>query len=389
MEKVKLKKIAIITAGQAAPKEFSNDGVPFIRAGHLEDLVSGKGLNKLPKVTEEIAKKNRLKKLPKGSILFAKSGMSAKKNRIYISEEDSYFVSHLAAILPSDNFNTNFLARYLNWFNPTNLILDDAYPSIRLEDINNLEIPLPNLSTQQKIANILDKADELRQYNKQLIEKYDALTQSLFLEMFGDPVSNSKNWKFTKGSKLYDVKGRVGWKGYKKTDLRKEGAIVLGATHVDKMGTIDLSKVVYLSEEKYLESPEIMVEKFDLIFVQRGNTIGKVGLVINDIGDATINPVVLIFRSKNSNPYFLLYLLMDKSMNREIVGSNSGSAQPMITQKSMNEIKLIDVPISLQNQFAERVKLIETQKQQAQEALTKSEALFQGLLLQAFNGELT
>ena len=127
--------IALVTAGQAAPKEFGNIGFPFIRAGHLEDLLSGVPLSELPKVSEEVCKKNKLKLIPKGTILFAKSGMSATKNRIYILKENSYFVSHLAAILPNEKINTNFLARYISWYNPTNLILDAAYPSIRLEDI--------------------------------------------------------------------------------------------------------------------------------------------------------------------------------------------------------------------------------------------------------------
>ena len=129
-------------------------------------------------------------------------------------------------------------------------------------------------------------------------------------------------------------------------------------------------------------------QTLDLIFVQRGNTIGKIALVREELGDATINPVVLIFRAKNANPYFLLYLLMNKGLNREFVNSNSGSAQPMITQKTMKEFLMIDVPVSLQNQFAERVQAIEAQKAQAQESLAKAEDLFNSLLQKAFKGEL-
>jgi type I restriction enzyme S subunit len=254
--------------------------------------------------------------------------------------------------------------------------------------LESIQVPLPPLPQQQKIANILDAADALRQNDKALIAKYDELTQALFLDMFGDPVSNPKGWKLKEGSKYYEVRGRVGWKGYKKTDLRQSGAIVLGATHINNLGTIDLSKVVFLSQEKYIESPEIMVQKYDLIFVQRGNTIGKIALVRDELGEATINPVVLIFRPINANPFFLLYLLMNKGLNREFVGSNSGSAQPMITQKTMKDFLMIDVPLSLQNQFAERVAVIEEQKAIAQKSLEQSESLFNSLLQKAFKGEL-
>lgn len=142
---VRLKDIAKITAGQAAPKEFTNTGLPFIRAGHLEDLLSGLDIDSLPKVSEKVARTKRLKRIPKGTILFAKSGMSATKNRVYITGADAYFVSHLAGILPNTQFSTSYLSRFLSWYNPSKLILDSAYPSIRLEDINNLKIPLPPL----------------------------------------------------------------------------------------------------------------------------------------------------------------------------------------------------------------------------------------------------
>jgi type I restriction enzyme S subunit len=386
---IRLREITKVTAGQAAPKEFSEKGCPFIRAGHLEGLLAGLDLNDLPKVSEEVALRKRLKKIPKGTILFAKSGMSATKNRVYITEKESYFVSHLAGILPSERISNSYLARYLSWYNPSKLILDPAYPSIRLEDINNLLIPLPPLEEQKKIAAILDAADDYRQKTKALIDKYDQLTQSLFLDMFGDPVSNPMGWEIASGKEFYEVRGRVGWKGYKKTDLRLSGAIVLGATHITKCGTIDLSKVVYLSDEKFLESPEIMIQNNDLIFVQRGNTIGKIGLIREDLGRATINPVVLILRPKAAHPLFLLHLILNKSLNRQLVNSNSGSAQPMITQKSMNEIQLIQVPLTIQNQFAERVAQIEKQKQQAVASLVKAEELFSSLLQRAFKGELT
>src|SRR5690606_33595075 len=61
--------------------------------------------------------------------------------------------------------------------------------------LKELKIPLPPFETQKKIAHILDEADKLRQLDKKLTEKYDALGQSLFLEMFGDPLTNSMGWK--------------------------------------------------------------------------------------------------------------------------------------------------------------------------------------------------
>lgn len=254
--------------------------------------------------------------------------------------------------------------------------------------LDKVQIPLPPLPIQKRIAEILDAADALQRKDQQLLKKYEELAQAIFIDMFGDPVKNEKGWGRKVATRYYEVRGRVGWKGYKKTDLRQKGAIVLGATHVTNNGEIDLTKVVFLSEEKFIESPEIVVQKDDLIFVQRGNTIGKVALIRNDLGEATINPVVLIIRPVNANPLFLLYLLLNKEQNRELVSSNSGSAQPMITQEFMRKYVFIDVAKEEQEKFAERIKLVEVQKGHAQISYSNSYNLFQTLIQKAFRGEL-
>jgi len=298
-----------------------------------------------------------------------------------IFKSDDVYPPYLRYYLLSDTFNKKFMSTVKGVGG--SLLRADP------KQVAKFNIPLPPLPTQKKIAAILDAADELRRKDKALIVKYDELTQSLFLDMFGDPLVNPKDWEKEEGAYHYEVRGRVGWKGYKKTDLRESGPLVIGATHVNALGEVDLQKAVYLSEEKYFESPEIMVQMDDLLFVQRGNTIGKIAIVNNELGPATINPVLLIFRPINSNPLFLLYLLMNERIKQNVVDLNSGSAQPMITQKSMKEYILINPPTYLQNQFADFVKVIAFQRLLAKESLRKSESLFNSLLQKAFKGELT
>ena len=176
------------------------------------------------------------------------------------------------------------------------------------------------------------------------------------------------------------------WANQWEPSRKSQDAFEVYDLHFPDSENINIS-ISDISDEKFLESPEIIIEKNDLIFVQRGNTIGKIGLVRDVLERATINPVVVILRPKVS-PYFLLYLLLNKSILNKIIEINSGSAQPMITQNSMNEYQFINPPIELQNLFAERVAVIEAQKQQAQLELAKSEELFQSLLQRAFKGEL-
>src|SRR5690625_2794326 len=195
--KVKLKDIAIISSGSNAPKKeyFSKSGLPFIRAGHLESLIDGLDIRNLPKVNDVTSKNLKLKKAPKGSVLFAKSGMSCKKNRVYKSNDESFIVNHLACITPeSENITNDYLKYFIEWYKPSRLIRDESYPSIRLSDISNIELELPSLSTQSKITKTLNLAVKIIQIRQQQIEALSALKQSIFLNMFGDPRVNDKEW---------------------------------------------------------------------------------------------------------------------------------------------------------------------------------------------------
>ncbi len=252
--------------------------------------------------------------------------------------------------------------------------------------IEDLEIPLPSLKIQQKIAAFLDKADELRQYNKQLIEKYDALTQSLFLDMFGDPVRNEKKFELITIRDLCDeVKYGT-----------SEKASEIGKYQYLRMNNISFKGYMDFKDLKYVnvsekELPKYIVKKGDILFNRTNSKelVGKTGIITNDDIYVIAGYLIRIRTNELANPYYIWAHLNSKwskltlnNMCKNIVGMANINAQ------ELQDILILKAPINLQNQFAERVKIIEAQKQQALETLAKSEALFQGLLQQAFNGKL-
>ncbi|WP_162174253.1 restriction endonuclease subunit S [Flavobacterium daejeonense] len=259
--------------------------------------------------------------------------------------------------------------------------------------IEDLMIPLPPLPTQQKIAAILDKADELCQYNNQLIEKYDTLTQSLFLEMFGDPVKNEKGWKITTFSKILS-KIESGWSPVCENKPRtsdKEWAVL-------KLGAVSYS--IYNSKENKkceFEVPisklDCEVKKGDLLFTRKNtyHMVGTTAFVYETEPRLLLPDTVfrLVYIKEKSNPLFLYYLLNNNKFSAEIqsLASGTSGSMPNISKAKLLAKETILPPVDLQNQFAERVLLIELQKKQAQEALAKSEELFQSLLQKAFKEE--
>jgi len=380
---VRLRDIAKVSAGQAAPKVFSNEGLPFVRAGHLNDLINGRKLNSLPKVPDSIAIKKRLKKIPKGSILFAKSGMSATKNRVYVTEEETYFVSHLAAVLPNQNFAPSFLAKFISWYNPSKLILDSAYPSIRLEDINNLQIPLPPLKTQKRIAQILDNAAALRDKTAQLLKEYDLLAQSIFLDMFGDPVVNPKGWE----KKSLKELGKTTTGNTPSRAIDKYYGNYIEWIKTDNINTPNmyLTKAEEFLSEVGLKKGRKVEDGTILVTCIAGSkkVIGNVAITDRPV---SFNQQINAFSPFNECHFFWYYHFI---LAKKYVQNNSTNGMKgIITKGKFEKIMFISPPTYLQNQFAKKIKLIEQQTELAKQELKESKNLFNCLLQKAFKGEL-
>jgi type I restriction enzyme, S subunit len=126
--------------------------------------------------------------------VFAKSGMSAKLGRVHVLGTSCYVVSHLATIEPSSVVHGRWLLHWFRKNSPTSLIANDAYPSIRTSEIEDLEVALPDTREQQRIAAILDKSDGLRRKRQEAIRLADEFLRSTFVDLFGDPVTNSRGW---------------------------------------------------------------------------------------------------------------------------------------------------------------------------------------------------
>lgn len=255
--------------------------------------------------------------------------------------------------------NIEAIEKYIYYFFQTLNIPETGY-NRHFKYLKECLIPLPNLPTQQKIATILDKADELRQYNKQLIEKYDALMQSLFLDMFGDIKSNSKGWKITIFENIISLK-----RGY---DLPHNSRIKRNIPVVASTGIVGYHNVSKV--------------KTACIVTGRSGSIGKVQLINEDCWP--LNTSLYGYKTFDNNLIYLKFFIEHFNIER----FSHGAGVPTLDRKLVHSEIAPIPPITLQNQFAERIQLIEIQKQQTQEALAKSEDLFQGLLQRAFKGEI-
>ncbi len=310
-----------------------------------------------------------------------------RKTCAKIYNEKVWVNNHAHVLTAKENLILEYLMYYLNYADLSLHINGATRGKLTKTSLNNLKIPLPPLAQQKKIAAILDAADAYRQKTKALVAKYDELSQSLFLEMFGDPVRNPMGWEVsTIRNIITEAKYGTSAKAYEKGKYP-----YLRMNNITYKGYMDYSKLKYIDiDDTQLHKYE--TKKGDILFNRTNSKelVGKTGIVDTDNKMVLAGYLIRVRMKEGFNPYFLWAHLNSRwakltlrNMCKNIVGMANINAQ------ELQNIPILMPPTSLQTQFAARIREIEAQKAQAQLSLSKAEDLFNSLLQKAFKGELS
>jgi hypothetical protein len=391
LQRVPLSFLAEVCSGGSAPQEsaaFSATGHPFVRAGSLSKLLEGASEESLEKLERPVAAKHGLKLFPVGTVLFAKSGMSATKGLIYQLQQPAYVVNHLAALLPHDPADSGFLVRALQRFPPTVLIKDPAYPSIRLGDIRNMSVLAPDDATaRRKIADVLDQAESLRVKRRATLIQVDILTQAMFFDLFGDPATNPRRWTTQPLASLVRSDDRINY-----------GVVQPGGDFTDgiplvRVGDLLGGRVNHASLKRIAPKVEAVYKRSrlrgDEVLVSCVGSIGVVALADESVKGFNIaRAVARIPLADATNRVFLASYLNTASVQRYFTRELRTVSQPTLNIKQLSETIVFRPPIELQNDFARRVAAVEKLKAAQRASLAELDALFAGLQHRAFRGAL-
>jgi type I restriction enzyme S subunit len=386
MKPTPLSQLAVVSAGQGAPKdnEFSESGVPFVRAGSLEALLSGKKESELELVSPETAKLRKLKTYPKGTILFAKSGMSATKDRVYVLQNPAHVVSHLATLIPKDGAHVDYLRLALKRFPPSSLIKDPAYPAIGLGEIENFEIPVPEeFDDQIRIAHLLGKVEGLIAQRKQHLQQLDDLLKSVFMEMFGDPVRNEKWWTPAPLEQLGSIN-----RGVSKHRPRNDPKLLGGPHPLIQTGEVsNAGTYITTYRQTYSDLGFSQSKRWPAgtLCITIAANIAQTGILTFDacFPDSVVG---FLAHEGESNTLYVLGLFW---FFQAILEKNApAAAQKNINLEILRALSVPKPPIELQNEFATVVEKVEALKSRYQKSLADLEALYGALSQQAFKGEL-
>lgn len=370
---MRVKELFKISKGKKAEEVFGDNGLRYIQIGDLRND------NELKFAS--VDSKNVL--CDENDVLIAWDGANAGTIGYNLR---GVIGSTLAKMTPKNkNIFTPYAGRFLQsqFRHLRENCTGATIPHISRPVLDSLEIPLPPLATQKKIAAILDAADAYRQKTKSLIAKYDELTQSLFLEMFGDPVRNEKGWEKSKMGNLMTI--------LRGGSPRPIDNYLGGEYPWIKIGDATKGDDIYLSSTKQKITADglyktRLLPPGSLIFANCGVSLGFVRIIKIQ---GCIHDGWLAFSEFDENKINKIFLLKAlNSVTEYFRRTAPDGTQPNLNISIMKNFELILPPIKLQEEFEKSLELLIEQKAQAQQSLEKAEELFNSLLQRAFKGEL-
>ncbi len=391
-EMVKLKNIIV--------KPFSGewgDGVGNVNVIRTTNFNNDGSLNLKDVVRRNIKIEKVLqKRLVFGDTIIEKSGGSPTQpvgRVVYFNiENDIFLCNNFTSVIRS---KSEIDKRYLFWFLFSNHLNQNTLKyqnkttgiiNLQLEKyITDLEIPLPPLPIQKRIAGILDAADALRRKDQELLLKYDKLAQAIFIDMFGDPVKNEKGWEVkTIGDVCYSVKDGP----HVSPKYTKTGIPFISVNNIIN-GVIDISNCKYISQEDFeIYSKKGKPEKQDILYTKGGTTGFAKRVDVDFEFSQWVHVALLKFNHHIINSAFFEYMLNNSFCYNQSQLRTKGIANRDLVLGEIKKIQILLPPIQKQREFESKILLLEKARKGNLESIDRSSSLFNSLLQQAFKGNL-
>ena len=309
-----------------------------------------------------------------GEVIFAK--MKDTKKTLVIDEESKDIIvsTGFYVLKPSKQILSKYLYHYLNsdyFLNQKNKLSKGATQcALNNEGLSNITIYMYNLETQKKIVEILDKAQELIDKRKVQIEILDLLVKSKFIEMFGDPNTNSKGWVQKRIGDICKNKdsNRIPLKQSDR-DKREGEYPYYGAT-----GIID-----------YIDS--YIFEGLHLLIAEDGKNLETKNKDIAFLAEGKFwvnNHAHVVVETEESNLYYLKYVINNINLKPYITGID----QLKLNRSNLDKIVINVPPIELQDKFETFVKQVDKLKFEMEKSLKELEDNFNSLMQKSFKGKL-
>ena len=322
------------------------------------------------------------RKLLQGDIIIEKSGGSDKQpvGRVVLFNiiDGNYSFSNFTSVLRIKStvpLIPNFLHKCLYEYYIKGETIKLQSKTTGLRNLNmhaylRLNIPVPPLSEQERIVVELDLLNDVIAKKREQLKQLDTLAQSIFYDMFGDPITNEKGWKTKKlGDVFQTTSGGTPAKGH--NEYYDNGTIPwLRSGEINKMYIYDTE--LYITELGLHNSSAKWFPTNTVVIAMYGATVGQVGILCKEM--TTNQAVCGIFPNDEFIPIYIYHFLLSKK--NEYIEIAAGGAQPNISQNIVRNTLISCPPLSLQQQFASMIESIEKQKELIKQSLSEVQQLF-------------
>ena len=334
-------------------------------------------------ITDEGVKSAHLQLLPSGTVLLSSR---APIGKVAITTAPMYCNQGFKNLVCSDKLYNEFAYWFL-YYNTeylNSLGTGATFKEISKRVVEQIPIPVPPREEQERIVEELDCLSGIIEKKREQLKELDALAESIFYTMFGDPITNEKGWEV---KKLGEVARVIGGYAFKSNLFTEDGIPVLRIGNINT-GLLKTTSIVFYQEDealtKYLVYPQ------DLVMSLTG-TAGKDDYGNVCVLDDTYPKYYLNQRnakfvlSGNIQVDYLKHVLKDKQIKSKLTSVNRGIRQGNIANRDIEELLVQIPPLTLQQEFAEKIEAIEKQKELIKKSISETENLFNARMDYYFN----
>lgn len=371
------------------PFEYS---APLLKANNITD----DGLDKSSLIYIAASKIKPEQFIIAGDLLLAASSGSKKaigKSAHFPESFSGSFGAFCKVVRPKNGLHSDYLKHFFktSYYRSSieKAVQGANINNLRNEHLDDLDILLPALDDQIRIAHLLGKVEGLIGQRKQHLQQLDDLLKSVFLEIFGDPVRNEKGWKIGSLSSYGSFKNGLNFgKGESGVTVR-----YLGVGDFKSKSALDDFDSLGFIELNELPAADYFLHDGDLLFVRsNGNRelVGRCMAVYPGTERATYSGFCIRYRITDVSllATYVAHLFRSAAFRRVLFQGGQGANIQNINQQILSGLPIPIPDEGLQNQFAVIVEKVEALKSRYQQSLTDLEALYRALSQQAFTGEL-
>ncbi len=385
---VDLSKVCDINIGKTparADSKYWGKGYPWLS---IADMNQGKYLSETKEQITKIAvDETKIKLVPAGTVLFS---FKLSIGKIGITEQPMFTNEAIAAlpIIDEKKLCKEYLVYALTRMDASKTT-DRAVMGATLnkKKLAELKIPLPPLPEQKRIAAILDKADAIRRKRQQAIQLADEFLRSVFLELFGDPVTNPKEWEL---KLLSDICKKITDGTHHSPPITSLGIPYITAKHLKSKGLEFFKDPWYISEKSHKEIyARCAPEKHDVLYIKDGATTGLAAINEYDFQFSMLSSLALLKPNREKILPEYLCMFLNHPRSKLVITANMAGAA--ITRLTLAKIKEIRVPLpslSQQQKFSDTYWKVRGVLNKISTSSSLSSDSFDSLSQKAFSGEL-